>query len=196
MVDFRHDNGEEGILYTSHTTTGYKCIASSFQRDKQLNDGVIFYAKHIVGSDGHPYTEVGLSGLLDNERQPAINQIKNDLKNAGFIEVMDLSSVANNAMAYSEHKCADHDSVAVRVCAGKGSISKIVDILAKMIFESSREFVKEQESIPDVLFESILDSMGEEMDRGPGGHDMAVKKARDLANLFENGIIWENSLMN
>ena len=187
MPHFMMQNGCEGMRKAYHTATGYECVANHPGNKKEKAQRIMFYARHVVGADGFPYTEIGFSGLYDFEREGVIFEIKSSFQAAGMVEVDNLTNVESDSKCFSQRKSVD-DNVSFRVCAGKEGISKIVDVLGKLLLDSSREFVKEQEMVPDVLVESILAYMGSEMDKGPGGHEMAVRKARYLAFQFENGV--------
>jgi hypothetical protein len=194
MASFKLTNGKEGSEHVHHTATGYECAANYENERKEQNERIMFYVKHVVGADGRPYTEVGLSGLNDGEHENALDELKNSLMDAGMNNIRCLTEAEPDALVFAEHKSTDFDKVSVRVCAGTEGISAVVAVMGQMIRDTPRKFMQEQEQVPDVLFESILASMGTEMDRGPGGHDMAVEKAHALADQFLHGVS-ESALM-
>ncbi len=187
MAEFLKDNGRFGAELCCHTATGYRCVANHPGNQKGHIDRIMFFARHVVGGDGYPYTEVGLTGLEDKEKAPTLKEMKRTLETHGFSEVTTLADHFEDDMAFAEHIASDPNSIKLRMNAGRISISRAVEVLGKWVLEASKEFVIEQETVPDVLFHSILSEMGDELMRGPGGKEYAIKKAQDLAHTLEQG---------
>lgn len=191
MADYIHDNGKNGIEHCWHTATGYQCVARHSGNMQGYDERILFFARHVVASNGHPYTEIGLSGLEDHERLDALFTIKQALAQSDFKEVLDLSETSKEENAFAEHTTAAPDSIAVRINAGKEGIKRVIDAMSNLMHDVAHNFIVEQEAVPNVLYESIIHSMGQEMDRGPGGHERAVKKAHDLAYTLKYGYTGE-----
>lgn len=187
MASYQHDNGKNGMEKCCHTATGYQCVARHAGNTAEHYDRVMFVARHVVGSDGRPYTEIGLTGLEEYEKADTLREVKQELRRAHCREVLCLSEVESDEFAFSEQVSPDPTSVMVRVNAGKKGISIVAEILGRMVLDSSRRFIVEQEEVEDVLFHSILDVLGPELDKGPGGHQHALEKAHELAHEFTYG---------
>ena len=188
MARFRLDNGKDGVEKAWHTATGYECIANHPGNSRGYAERIHFYVKHVVGSDGRPYAEVGLTGLEEGEKSGTLQQVKQLLEKAGIRNIPSLTYVDEDEMAYAEQLTADYSSIAVRLHAGQDSVSLAVDALNQFILDISREFVKEQEQVPNVIYESILEVMGPELDKGPGGHDHAIEYAKRVSEELIHGI--------
>ena len=186
--DFVIDNGKEGLERVVHTPTGYECPVAYPDFSGDLGQHVMFFAKHVVGSDGRPYTDIGLSHLDEREKTRAMDEMRRKLNGAGFKEVTKMSECdKKDEYIFSEQFTPDHNSVSIRLNSGKNGIVLAVEALGEMILESSKKFVKEQEKVDDIIYKSIMNTLGEELEKGPGGKKMAKKKARDLADTFETG---------
>ncbi len=191
MASFKYDNGIIGIGHCHHTSTGYECTASHPGNMHGVTDRVMFFARHVVGSDGHPYTEIGMNGLEDDERTDALEKIKSALDDHGFSNVMCLAESQKEELCYAEHVMSDPNSVAVRLKAGSDGIRKAICAVGALVDERSRQFVEEQESIPDVLYHSIMHTMGADLRKGPGGEEHAHQKALQLAETMRYGFTIE-----
>lgn len=188
MPNFLKDNGKPGLEWCAHTATGYQCVAKHPGNDVGFNQRIMFFARHVVGTDGRPYTEIGFSGLYEEEKASALIEVKEVFKKAGYSEVKNVVGSKEGEKVFSDHLMHSHDSVAIRINAKAGEIVDIINISKKFLTDSSFTFVREQEKVQDVLFQSILTVMGPELSKGPGGEVAALKKAQLLADQFKNGI--------
>lgn len=188
MTGFRLDNGKTGFAKAWHTSTGYECTVPHPWNIGEDASRVVLFIRHIVGLDGLPYVETGLSGLDDAERSDAISDLKRCLNTANFKEVKHFSEVPQGQRAYIQQEAVAFDAVSMRVkTLEPNNIVEVADTMRNLMHGDALYFIKEQESNPEVLFESILGVMGADLDKGPGGHEHAVEVARRLAAEFQRG---------
>lgn len=188
---FAADNGMSGYDYCHHTTTGYECYARHNGNVIGRELRIRFFIRHVVAADGHPYLEVGLDNVEEYERQPSLKMLKDLLTKKGYTEVFSLTEVWPKDHVFNEHARSDKRTVILRVNAGKRAISKVIKHFSKLISPASLRFIQEQEKIKDVLVQSILSSMGPDLQKGPGGKHYAQFKARELAKEFYEGFHYQ-----
>jgi hypothetical protein len=188
MGVFRKFNGKQGESAVYHTSTGYKCLAkvnNPEDKDKEIH----FYAKHIVGKDGLPYTEFGFESSENFDNRDLQNKIKIALKDYGFEEVFSIANSEAGKLTFSDYSNPIPYVLEFRASAGKYGVMKVFEAVEGFVANECVEFVVDQEEeVEENLYLSILDSMGEEMRRGPGGAQAASEKARSLANMFVYGV--------
>lgn len=189
MSQFKIDNGKTGFEKAWHTSTGYECAVSNPWSSGEEPGRVVLFVRHIVGTDGLPYVESGLLGLEEHEKSDAMSDVKRCLNQAGFAEVKSLTLAAQGARAWVQQEALSFNSISVKLKTGgaENGIVAAVEAFKNLIHTEARKFIVEQETVPDVLFQSILGVMGAELDKGPGGHDHAVEVAKRLAAEFSGG---------
>lgn len=188
MAAYKKYNGKSGFDAVFHTATGYKCLAKvACPEDAEKN--IYFYSKHIVGLDGRPYIEVGYESQESYNFRDLMDRTKLALGKHGFKEVLSVNNSDFEDMVFSEFASPLPNNIEIRVKAGKDGISKVFSALDEFISKECINFVEEQEeNVDEILYHSIMDAMGDDLRKGPGGVDAAKKKARDLANTFIYGI--------
>jgi hypothetical protein len=187
MASFKKNNGMSGQNWVAHTATGYECYAIVTHPD-DADKEIKFYARHVVGPDGNPYTEVGFKSLEPFQGRDLMNKVKVALANYGFKEVLSIATIPDGELAYSEHSNPKRYTIELRLRAGKNGIEVAFDSLAQFISKDCLNFVHEQESVEDVLYKSIMDNLGDDLRKSKGGAAHAEKRARELADYFRNGI--------
>lgn len=188
MGAFRKYNGKEGFDAIYHTSTGYKCLAK-VANPGDVEKDIYFYAKHIVGKDGRPYTEFGFESNESFSRLDLLNAVKKSLEEYGFEEVLSIGNTESGSLTFSEYANPIPNVVEFRANAGKYGIMKIFEALSWFVSEDCVDFViSQEEDVEENLYLSILDSMGENLRRGPGGAEAASLRARELADMFIHGI--------
>ena len=192
MGKFKVDNGKKGVERVCHTTTGYECVANH-SGNIGGSDRIMFFARCVVGFDGSPYTEIGLRGVEDTEKNTSFHDFREKLSKSGFTEVMNASNVGSVGRSFLEHTRVPSDVVAFRVNCGGDGILSVIAALSDYVNDSSYDFIEEQESVEDSLFQSILYNMGDELKKGPKGKGFAVIKAKQLAHEFKYGLNMEGN---
>ena len=186
--NFKIDNGKEGDETCRHTATGYECTANYPRVQNNHTKKAKFLVRHVVGGDGKPYTEIGLTGLEESQFSHAITEIKNLLKTSGFRETKIMEG-KEDIEAFIDYGVVESGwGVAVRASAKTCSIKKAVEIMDDLLPELSRKFIYEQEDIDDVLFQSLLSTLGPELKKSRGGDSYAIEKIRKLASEFKYGL--------
>jgi hypothetical protein len=193
MSEFKLHNGKLGVHHCEHTSTGYECHPNFSDMDKSFNERVVFYVRHVVGSDGRPYTEMGFTGLFDEEMAPTLKRMKEKLKSSSISEVMSLSDAPDTPLVFAERQTTTFESVALRMNAGLNGISLAISAMGELIEQDSREFVLEQEKVDGVLYESIMHTLGPELSVGPGGKDEAAIRAQAMADQFQFGMSFSDA---
>lgn len=187
MGSFRKYNGKEGFDSIHHTATGYKCKARIFNPD-DIHKEIEFFAKHIVGSNGRPYTEFGFEANESFNYRDLMERVKSSLKEYGFEETFSILNSDEDELTFAEHASPIPNVISIRANAGKDGIIKVFEALSDFISDDCIQFIKDQESdLEENLYLSIYSAMGDELKRGPGGEEMAQQRARDLADMFLNG---------
>lgn len=188
MGVFRKYNGKQGLDAVYHTSTGYKCLAK-IENSEDIEKEIYFYAKHIVGSDGRPYTEFGFESNESFDKFDLMNIVKNLLNDYGFKEVLSIGNTEESGLTFSEYANPIPYVMELRANAGKYGVMKIFEALEGLISSDCIEFVLDQEDdLEENLYLSILDSMGDELRRGPGGVEAASERARQLSTMFIYGL--------
>ena len=192
MAKFKVNNGKNGAERVCHTTTGYECVAN---HSGNVDDSgrVIFFARYVVGFDGFPYAEIGLKGLDETEKSISAHDLREKMIKSKFTEVMNASNAHSIEFSFIEHTRVPNDMVAFRVNCGENGILSVIGALSDYVNVSSYEFIEEQESIEDSLFQSILHNMGDELQKGPRGKEFAIIKAKQLAHEFKYGLNMEDN---
>lgn len=188
-MQFTLDNGKTGFEKAWHTSTGYECAVSNPWSSGEEPGRVVLFVRHIVGNDGLPYVEAGLTGLDEHEKSDAFSDLKRCLSAAGFAEVKSLTNAATGVKAWVAQEALSFNSISVRVKTAEkdNGIVATVDAFRNLIHAEAHKFITGQESLPDVLYQSILGVMGADLDKGPGGHDHAIEVAKRLAAEFSRG---------
>ncbi len=188
MAVYKKYNDKTGFDYICHTATGYRCLSKIINPD-DLGKQIYFFAKHIVGKDGRPYTEIGFECSESFAKRDYIERVKSSMLKAGFKEIYTLANYAEGELAFTEFATPYPNSIEFRVAGGEQGVTLCFDALSDMLSKEAINFVHDQESdIENILFESIMESMGSELSKGPGGTDRAIKKARELTEYFIHGI--------
>ncbi len=188
MALFKKYNGKEGFDYICHTATGYRCL-SKIISPEDLGKKIFFFAKHIVGKDGRPYTEVGFESDESFNKKELIEAVKEYLIAFGVKEVNSIHNCKPGELAFAVQATPYPNSIEFRLWAGNDGVKIAFDALRKIVSREAVSFVQEQEAdLENVLFESIMEAMGAELSKGPGGKDRAVLKAKELTNYFIHGL--------
>ena len=188
MAVYKKFNGKSGFDHVCHTATGYRCLAKIVSPE-DLGKKIYFFAKHIVGKDGRPYTEIGFESDESFNKKEYIEQAKDALSRFGIKEVLSITNCVSDELAFASQATPYPNSLEFRVWAGRDGVTLCFDALGSLISKEAIDFVHEQEAdIENILFESIMESMGAELSRGPGGEEKAHRKARELTNYFINGL--------
>lgn len=187
MTAYKRYNGKTGYHAVYHTATGYKCLAKVAcpeDKDKKIH----FYAKHVVGKDGRPYTEVGYESDESYNFRDLMERSKLALIKAGFKEVLSVGNSEIEDMVFCEYASPLPNNIEIRAKAGKEGVAKVFAALWEFISDECIDFVESQEeNVEESLYHSIMDSMGDDLKKGPGGINAAKKKAKDLAHTFLYG---------
>ncbi len=187
MAGFTVDNKGKGKHFVRHTSTGYEGVANHPANTQVDQRQVTFFARHTVGENGRPYTEIGVNGLSQDEHRPTKKIMKESLKEAGFKEAKNVVEHSAENRFFEFH-AADPTSVTFCVTPQDHSIVSVVNVIDESIIDKeAKEFISHQEQVPDILYRSILHGLGEEMSRGPGGRAAAENRAKKLADYFING---------
>jgi hypothetical protein len=187
MGAFKQYNGKSGFDAIFHTATGYKCRVRPCSPEDQDKE-IYFFAKHIVGKDGRPYTEIGFESDESYNSRDFMERSKAALKNYGFEEVLAITNCKQDEMAFCEYASPLPNTIEIRANAGKDGILKVFEALGELVSEHCVDFIRDQEEdVEENLYLSILFCMGDELKRGPGGEKMAQKRARSMAETFLNG---------
>ncbi len=188
MAAYKRYNGKTGYNAIFHTATGYKCLAKVAcpdDKDKKIH----FYAKHVVGKDGRPYTEVGYESDESYNFRELMDRTKLALKKAGFEEILSIGNSETEDMVFCEYASPLPNNIEIRVKAGKEAVSMVFAALSEFVSDQCIDFVEDQEeNVEDTLYHSIMDSMGDDLRKGPGGVNAAKKRAKDLAHTFLYGV--------
>lgn len=188
MPMFKKYNDKSGFDHICHTATGYRCL-SKVVSPEDLGKNIFFFAKHTVGQDGRPYTEIGFECDEIFNKKEYIEAVKEYLIEFGVKEVPSIQNCKPGEQAFAVQATPYPNSIEFRIWAGRNGLSLCFDALRKLISKEAISFVHDQESdLENILFESIMDAMGKELSRGPGGKDKAVLKAKELTNYFINGL--------
>lgn len=188
MAAYKKYNGKFGLDHICHTTTGYRCL-SKIISPEDIGKKIYFFAKHVVGKDGRPYTEIGFESNEHFNKRELMEKTKDSLILFGLKEVHAISNCVQGELAFAEHATPYPNTIELRVWAGKNGVSMVFDALQDLLSKEVINFVHEQESdVENILFESIMESMGAELKKGPGGESKAIQKARELTNYFINGL--------
>jgi hypothetical protein len=156
---------------------------------EDLGKTIYFFAKHVVGKDGRPYTEIGFESDEAFNKKDLMDKVKYGLTKFGLKETLAITNCIAGEMAFSQQATPYPNSIELRIFAGVNGIVTVFDALAELISKDAIDFVHEQEEdIENILFESIMEAMGSELRKGPGGDDRAVKKAKELTNYFIHGL--------
>lgn len=191
MGAFRKYNGKEGLSAIYHTSTGYKCLAK-IDNPEDIEKEIYFYAKHIVGKDGRPYTEFGFESNETFDTMALMLKAKELLTNYGFEEVLSIGNTDAGNLTFSEYANPIPNVLEFRANSGKFGVMKVFEAMSHFIAQDCVEFVLDQEdNVEENLYLSILDSMGDELRKGPGGADSAQKRAREMADMFLHGISYQ-----
>ncbi len=188
MASYKKFNGKTGFDAVYHTATGYKCLAKSVcPEDKEKS--IYFYAKHIVGKDGRPYTEIGYECDESYAFRDQMDRTKIALEKSGFREVLSVTTCDSEDMVFCEYASPIPNNIEIRIKAGADAVAKVFIALDEFISKDCIDFVSDQEeNVEETLYRSLLDSMGNDLKKGPGGEKAAKLKARDLAHTFIHGI--------
>lgn len=188
MANFVKEYKGSTGLTVRHTSTGYEADANVPANRHEGHPQVRFFARRAVADNGHPYTEIGLSGLAGDEKQSARTRIRASLNNQGYEEVSNAIE-RQGANRFYEAESAVIDEVIFCVTPEQNTISPVVGAMDEYILdEEVKHFIESQERIPDVMYQALFEDMGEELKRGPGGEKMAKERARELADYFTNGV--------
>lgn len=188
MGAFKRYNGKSGYNAVYHTATGYKCKIRPFTPQDRGKE-IFFFAKHIVGKDGRPYTEIGFESEESFDSKDIMHRTKSALKDYGFEEILSISNCQSDHLAFCEYASPIPNTIELRLNAGKDGIVKVFEALNSMISEDCVEFIRDQEEdVEENLYISILECMGEELRRGPGGEEAAKERAREMAHVFIHGL--------
>lgn len=188
MGAYKKYNGKSGFDAVYHTSTGYRCLAKvHFPEDK--NKIIEFYSKHIVGTDGRPYIEIGFDCQENFNKIDLMDRVTQALEKNGFKRVFSINNCAKDDLAFCEYANPVPYTIEIRINADKDGVMKTFDALDDFLSDECINFMQDQEKdIEENLYLSILDTMGDEMSKGPGGIDAAKKRARSMADQFLNGI--------
>ncbi len=187
-VVFKKFNEKQGFDQVCHTATGYRCLAKIVSPE-DLGKKIYFFAKHIVGKDGRPYTEIGFESDEQFNKKEYIEKVKESLIAFGIKEVFAITNCVAGEQAFSSHATPYPNSIEFRIWAGKDGIALAFDALHELVSREAISFVREQEAdVENILFASIMEAMGAELSRGPGGEQKALQKAKELTNYFLNGL--------
>ncbi len=188
MAAYKRYNGKTGFNAVYHTATGYKCLAKvdcPNDKDKKIH----FYAKHVVGKDGRPYTEVGYESDESYNFRQLMDRTKLALVKSGFTEILSIGNSDIEDMVFCEYASPLPNNIEIRVKAGKEGVAKVFAALSEFVSEECIDFVEDQEeNVEESLYNSIMDSMGDDFKKGPGGINSAKKRAKDLAHTFLYGV--------
>ncbi len=188
MALYKKYNGKSGFDHVCHTATGYRCLAKVVSPE-DLGKNMHFSAKHIVGKDGRPYTEISFDSDEIFNKKEYVEKVKQLLAAFGVKEVLSINNCEKGELAFSLHATPYPNTIEFRIWAGKSGVAMCFDALKELVSERVVEFVSEQEAdLENVLFESIMEAMGTELSKGPGGEERAIKKARELTNYFIHGV--------
>ncbi len=188
MAVFKKYNGKEGFDYICHTATGYRCL-SKILSPEDLGKKIYFFAKHIVGKDGRPYTEIGFESDESFNKKDLIEAVKEYLSAFGIKEVSSIHNCKVGELAFAPQATPYPNSIEFRLWAGNDGIKIAFDALRKIVSKDAVSFVQDQEAdLENILFESIMEAMGAELRKVPGGEGRAVKKDKELTNYFIHGL--------
>lgn len=188
MATFKKFNGKSGFDAIFHTSTGYRCLSKNVSTD-DLGKKIFFFAKHVVGKDGKPYTEIGFESDEIFNKKETLEKVKQLLVKSGYSEVYALSNCRKDEKVFSLHATPYPNSIELRVNASVDGIILVFNALQELISPDAVNFVNEQEqNLEETLFNSIMDSMGDELKKGPGGEAKAIAKAKELSRYFIEGI--------
>ncbi len=188
MSAFKKYNDKQGFDHVCHTTTGYRCL-SKIISPEDLGKKIYFFAKHIVGKDGRPYTGIGFESDESFNKKELAEKVKLDLIAFGFSEIFSISGCTKGDLAFALQATPYPNSIEFRVHAGADGMIMIFDALHDLVSREAIDFVRDQEQdLENSLFQSIMATMGDELRKGPGGEERALKKARELSSYFVNGL--------
>jgi len=188
MAQYKRYNGKNGLDAAHHTATGYRCLVKNISPE-DVGKKIYFFAKHIIGKDGRPYTEIGFESEEVFNKRETMEATKLALINFGVKEVFAISSCKKGDLAFSQQATPYPNTIELRLHAGKEGVVVAFDALRDIMSQEVIDFIHEQESdIDNILFHSILDSMGDDFKKGPGGKDRAETKARELSQAFLSGL--------
>ena len=188
MAVFKKYNGKQGFDQICHTATGYRCL-SKVVCPEDLGKNIFFFAKHVVGKDGKPYTEIGFESDEVFNKKDLLEIVKTELVKFGLKEVLSINNCVSGELAFSHHGTPYPNTFELRVHAGKDGVVMMFDALQSILSKEAINFVHEQEEdLENILFASIMEAMGAELRKGPGGDDRAVKKAKELTSYFIHGL--------
>lgn len=188
MTFFRKDNGKLGISHAHHTATGYECPAI-ICNDKDCCKEITFFAKQITSLKGKAFTEIGFYSKEEFDTEGLYEHIRLALYNYGLGEVLNIDSQSKYSMTFSRYHTKVPNTLEFRICGGDDGVLIAFYALKDFIHQDAREFVREQETeVEDVLFKSLVDNLGAELSRSPGGHMSVEQRCRELAHIFRNGI--------
>lgn len=188
MATFKKSNSKTGFDAIFHTSTGYRCLSKNVSGD-DLGKKIFFFAKHVVGKDGRPYTEIGFECDEQFNKKETLEKVKQLFTKAGFAEVYALSNCKREEKVFSMHATPYPNSIELRVNASVDGVIVVFNALQELISPDAVNFVNEQEqNLEETLFSSIMDSMGDELRKGPGGEAKAIAKAKELSRYFIEGI--------
>lgn len=188
MGVFKKYNGKEGFDAVHHTATGYRCRAK-VSCPQDIHKLIEFYAKHIVGTDGRPYVEIGFDCEDNFNKIDLMDKVKEALTNSGFNEVFSINNCEKSELAFCEYANPVPYTIELRINCEKDGLAKTFQALDQFISPECINFVVDQEeNIEENLYRSILESMGGELSKGPGGLEGAKKRAREMADMFLNGL--------
>jgi hypothetical protein len=188
MGAYKRYNGKDGFNAVHHTATGYRCVAKVYCPE-DMDKKIEFYAKHVVGTDGRPYVEIGFDCKDKFNKIDLMDRVKQALIKFGFQEVFSINNCKKSDLAFCEYANPVPHTIELRINCERDGLARTFSALKDFISQDCIDFVQDQESnLEENLFASIMDSMGKDLAKGPGGYEGAKKRARDMADMFINGI--------
>jgi hypothetical protein len=189
MGAYKKYNGKTGFDAVYHTATGYRCLAKVFIPEDK-NKIIEFYSKHIVGTDGRPYIEVGFDCKELFNKIDLMGRVTNELEKAGFKRAFSINNCPKDELAFCEYANPVPYTIELRINADTDGVMKVFGALSEFLSGECISFMQDQEiDIEQNMYHSIMDLMGDDLSRGPGGVESAKKRARAMADQFIYGVV-------
>jgi hypothetical protein len=187
MATFKKFNGKTGFDQIRHTATGYKCLSKPVSAE-DIGKEIYFFAKHVVDKNGKPYTEIGFESTEVFNKKDLIETVKIELTKFGFKEAFSINNAVAGDLSFSQQATPYPNTVEFKIHAGKDGVVMAFDALQSILSKEALAFVHDQEAdLENILYESIMEAMGVDLKKGPGGEQRAVAKAKELTQYFIHG---------